>query len=116
VSVTRTRAAAVLVGSAIAGVGGAQLSLAANGFVAEMSSGRGYVALAAVIMGGWRPAWVALVCLGFGAAEAVQVRMQGAGTGLPPELVRQLPYVLALVLLATVRSRGRTPSALGKPL
>lgn len=56
VSVARTRAAAVLLGSAIAGVGGAQLSLAVNGFVAEMSSGRGYVALAAVIMGGWRPA------------------------------------------------------------
>jgi ABC-type uncharacterized transport system permease subunit len=89
VSVTRTRLGAILAGSAIAGVGGAQLSLAVNGFVAEMSSGRGYVALAAVIMGGWRPAWVALVCL--------------------------LPYVLALVLLATVRSRGRTPSALGRP-
>lgn len=116
VSVARTRATAVLLGSAIAGIGGAQLSLAVNGFVAEMSSGRGYVALAAVIMGGWRPAWVALVCLGFGAAEAVQARMQSVGTGLPSELVRLLPYVVALVLLATIRSRGRTPSALGTPL
>ncbi len=114
VSVAGTRLAAVLVGSAIAGVGGAQLSLVVNGFVAEMSSGRGYVALAAVIMGGWRPAWVALVCLGFGAAEAVQVRMQSAGTGLPPELVRLLPYLLALVLLATLRGRGRAPAALGR--
>jgi ABC-type uncharacterized transport system permease subunit len=116
VSVARTRLLAVVAGSAIAGVGGAQLSLAVNGFVAEMSSGRGYVALAIVIMGGWRPAWVALVCLGFGAAEAVQARMQAVGTGLPPELVRLLPYILALVLLATIRSRGRSPSALGKRL
>jgi simple sugar transport system permease protein len=116
VSVSKTRLAAVLVGSSIAGVGGAQLSLAVNGFVSEMSSGRGYVALAAVIMGGWRPAWVALVCLGFGAAEAVQARMQAADTGLPPELVRLFPYILALVLLATVRSRSRTPSALGQGL
>lgn len=114
VSVARTRAAAVLLGSAIAGVGGAQLSLAVNGFVAEMSSGRGYVALAAVIMGGWRPAWVALVCLGFGAAEAVQARMQSVGTGLPSELVRLLPYVVALVLLAAIGSRSRAPSALGQ--
>ncbi|MBZ0234614.1 MAG: ABC transporter permease, partial [Deltaproteobacteria bacterium] len=67
-----------------------------------------------VIMGGWRPAWVALVCLGFGAAEAVQARMQSVGTGLPPELVRLLPYVLALVLLAVVGSRSRAPSALGQ--
>ncbi|HUQ01056.1 MAG TPA: ABC transporter permease [Kofleriaceae bacterium] len=116
VSVAQTRVIAVIAGSALAGVGGAQLSLAVNGFVAEMSSGRGYVALAIVIMGGWRPAWVALVCLGFGAAEAVQARMQAVGTGLPPELVRLLPYILALVLLATLRSRGRAPSALGKPL
>lgn len=116
VSVAGTRLVAVLVGSALAGVGGAQLSLSVNGFVAEMSSGRGYVALAIVIMGGWRPAWVAVVCLGFGATEALQARMQSVGTGLPAELVRLLPYILALVLLATVRSRGRTPSALGQRL
>ncbi len=115
VPVGRTRLVAVLLGSALAGVGGAQLSLSVNGFVAEMSAGRGYVALAAVIMGGWRPAWVAAVCLAFGAAEALQARMQGAGTGLPPELVRLLPYVVALVLLATLRGRGRPPAALGRP-
>jgi len=95
-------------------VGGAQLSLGVGGFVAEMASGRGYVALAAVIMGGWRPAPVAGVCLGFGAAEALQLRMQSAGTGLPPELVRLLPYLLTLVLLAVLGGRMRAPSALGK--
>ena len=114
VAVGRVRWTAALVGGAVSGVGGAQLSLAVGGFVAEMSSGRGYVALAAVIMGGWRPVPVALVCLGFGAAEALQARMQGAGTGLPPELVRLFPYVLALVLLAALGGRFRAPAALGR--
>lgn len=115
VSVGRTRWAAVLIGGAIAGVGGSQLSLVLGGFHVDMSGGRGYVALAAVIMGGWRPVWVALVCLGFGVAEALQAVMQSSGTGLPPELVGLFPYVLALVLLATLGGRGRAPAALGKP-
>ncbi|HVV83473.1 MAG TPA: ABC transporter permease [Kofleriaceae bacterium] len=114
VSVARTRWAAALLGGAVAGLGGAQLSLPVNGFVAEMSSGRGYVALAAVIMGGWRPAVVAAVCVGFGAAEALQVQLQTSGLGVPTELVRPLPFVLALVLLAVGRGRGHVPSALGR--
>jgi simple sugar transport system permease protein len=115
VSVAHTRWAAALIGGAIAGVGGAQLSLMVGGFHGEMSSGRGYVALAAVIMGGWRPTWVAVACLGFGFAEALQVLMQSVGTGLPAELVRQFPYAVTLVLLATLRGRGRAPAALGRP-
>jgi simple sugar transport system permease protein len=85
-----------------------------QGFVADSSAGRGYVALAAVIMGGWRPAWVALVCVGFGAAEALGDQLQTIGIGVPSELLKQLPYVLALVLLAVARGRGRAPSALGR--
>lgn len=114
VSVARTRWWAALVGGAVAGLGGAQLSLAVKGFTSEMSSGRGYVALAAVIMGGWRPAPVAAVCLGFGAAEALQFRLQAEGIGVPMELVRPLPFVLALVLLAVARGTRRVPSALGR--
>lgn len=117
VSVVRVRWMALLVGGALAGLGGAQLSLTVTGFVAEMSGGRGYVALAAVIMSGWRPGRAALICLGFGLVEALQFRMQTRGDGLPPELVRLLPYALPLTLLA-VWSRRRTagPAALGKPL
>ncbi len=114
VSVGRTRWLAAILGGAVAGLGGAQLSLAVGGFVAEMSSGRGYVALAAVIMGGWRPAVVAAVCLGFGAAEALQARLQSTGLGVPTELMRPLPFVVALVLLAVARGRGRAPAALGR--
>lgn len=113
VSVDATRWLAAAIGGALAGVGGAQLSLAVGGFVADMSGGRGYVALAAVIMGGWRPLRVAAMCLAFGIVEALQVTMQGAGTGLPPELVRQLPYGVALVLLAVLGGKVRPPAALG---
>ena len=115
VSVARVRWAAVLIGGAVAGLAGAQISLSVVGFVADSSAGRGYVALAAVIMGGWRPAWVALVCLGFGAAEALGDQLQPLGIGVPSELLKQLPYVLALVLLVVARGRGRAPSALGRP-
>ncbi|MBK7070832.1 MAG: ABC transporter permease [Myxococcales bacterium] len=115
VSVARVRWLAVLIGGALAGVGGAQLSLPVDGFVAEASGGRGYVALAAVIMSGWRPGRAALWCLAFGLADAVQYRMQTHGVGLPAELTRLLPYVLALVLLAAWPRRVAPPRALGQP-
>jgi len=114
-SVVRTRWLALLIGGAVAGVGGAQLSLGVGQFVPEMSGGRGYVALAAVIMSGWRPGRAALVCVGLGAAETLQIRMQNLGGGLPPELVALLPYALALVLLVAIKPRTSAPSAIGKP-
>lgn len=113
-SVVGTRWIALLAGGLVAGLGGAQLSLGVGGFVAEMSGGRGYVALAAVIMSGWRPGRAALVCLGFGLAEAVQVRLQTHWVGLPAELVRLLPHALTLGLLAALGLRSAAPSALGK--
>ena len=115
VSVARTRWLALLLGGALTGLGGAQLSLTVNGFVAEMSGGRGYVALAAVILAGWRPGRAALLCLAFGVADAVQYRLQTRGFGLPHELVRLLPYVLTLALLALWPRRVQPPAALGDP-
>lgn len=115
VRVARVRWWAALLGGGLAGLGGAQLSLAVHGFTSEMSAGRGYVALAAVIMGGWRPGRVALICLAFGAADALQFQLQSSGLGLPPELMKPLPFVVALVLLAVLGGRGRAPAALGKP-
>lgn len=114
VDVARTRWVAVLIGGAVAGLAGAQLSLPVAGFSADSSVGRGYVALAAVIMGGWRPAVVALVCLGLGASEALGQAIEAGGVAVPTELLKQLPYVLALVLLALHVGRGRVPSALGR--
>jgi ABC-type uncharacterized transport system permease subunit len=117
VSVVRVRWVAMILGGAVVGLGGAQLSLTVTGFVAEMSSGRGYFALAAVIMSGWRPGRAVAICLAFGVADALQFRLQSRSLGLPPELVRLLPYLLALGLLAAwPRRKAGGPTALGRPL
>lgn len=115
VAVARVRWIAVLIAGALAGLGGAWLALSSGGFVAEMSGGRGYVALAAVIMGKWRPVAATLACLLFGFAEAFQLNLQTSGAGLPSELVQMLPYVLTMVVLAGFIGRSRAPGALGKP-
>lgn len=113
--VTRIRLHALLIGGAVAGLGGAQLALAAHGFSAEMSGGRGYIALAIVILGGWRPAVAAAVCLGFGAIEALQVQLQIAKVGVPDQLTQLLPYVVTLAVLVIAPARARPPRALGAP-
>lgn len=106
---------AVLASGALAGLGGAWLALSAAGFTDEMSGGRGYIALAAVIMGKWRPAAAALACLFFGFAEALQLNLQASGGGVPRELVQILPYALTIVALAGFIGRSRPPAALGRP-
>jgi simple sugar transport system permease protein len=116
IPVLRVRWVAVLLSGALAGLGGAWLALSAGGFVDEMSGGRGYIALAAVIMGKWRPAAAALACLFFGFAEALQRNLQStSGGGVPRELLQILPYVLTLVALAGFIGRSRAPGALGRP-
>ncbi len=114
-SVLGIRWVAVLISGAIAGLGGAWLALDNHAFVANMSGGRGYIALAAVIMGSWRPAYVALACVVFAAAESLQVVMQVADVGVPRELVQSLPYILTMVAMAGLIGRSRPPGALGKP-
>lgn len=115
VSPTRARFAAGLVGGALAGAGGAQLSLPLGGFVADMSSGRGYIALAMVILAGWRPAWAVIACLGVALAEALGDELQLSGVAIPPELAPLLPYILTLaVLVIAMGSRRPPPRSLGK--
>ena len=99
----------------LAGLGGAWLALENHGFVAAMSSGRGYVALAAVIMGKWRPVPAALACLFFGSAEAIQIQLKTSGFDVPDALVSQLPYALTIIALAGFIGHSRAPSALGRP-
>jgi simple sugar transport system permease protein len=113
-SVTRTRAIAVTVGGALAGLGGAELALKNGFFEAEMSAGRGYIALAAVILAGWRPARAALVATAFGVAEWVRFQLQMHVAAIPPELVALFPYVVALAVLAIAPTRTRPPAALGQ--
>ncbi len=115
VSVNGVRWQAVLASGALAGLGGAWLTLSGSGFVAEMSAGRGYIALAAVIMGGWRPLWACAASLLFGFAEAIQLQLQLFGSGIPNEITQTFPYVLTMITLAGFIGRSRTPAELGKP-
>ncbi|HEY4181447.1 MAG TPA: ABC transporter permease [Kofleriaceae bacterium] len=115
VSPTRARLAAALVGGAIAGAGGAQLSLSVGGFVADMSGGRGYIALAMVILSGWRPLYAALACAGIAVADAINIQLQVASIGIPHELAQLVaPALTLLVLIIGGGAHGRSPSALGK--
>jgi simple sugar transport system permease protein len=115
VSPQRTRLSAALVGGALAGAGGAQLSLVVGGFSADMSSGRGYIALGMVIIGGWRPAVAAAACVGVAFAEALSIQLQlHRGSGIA-EFAPLLPYVGTLVVLAVYRGKDRAPpTALGR--
>jgi general nucleoside transport system permease protein len=114
VNPTRARLAAALVGGALSGAGGAQLALVVGGFSAEMSSGRGYIALAMVILSGWRPAYAALACVGVALAEAINIQLQVSGSSIPHELTPLLPYVLTFLMPLVYAARKRQPASLGK--
>jgi len=115
VSVNGLRWQAVLASGVLAGLGGAWLSLSGSGFVAEMSAGRGYIALAAVIMGSWRPGRAFAASLLFGFAESLEVNLQTFSTGIPNELIQAFPYVLTMITVAGFIGRSRAPAELGRP-
>jgi ABC-type uncharacterized transport system permease subunit len=109
------RAVAVISGGGFAGFAGATLVLAQVGTFAErMTAGRGYVAIAIVVLGRWHPVGVAVAALAFGAAMALQFVFQTLGLETPYQLFLMLPYVLALLALAGVVGRVRAPGDLGK--
>ena len=120
ISVSGTRYRALVVSGALCGLSGAYLSIAHNAaFIRDMSAGKGYLALAALIFGQWRP-WPTLgACLLFALADAVQTRLQGTplpGVGVVPvQLIQALPYVLTVALLAGVVGRAVAPRAIGVP-
>jgi simple sugar transport system permease protein len=115
-SPARLRVLAAVLAGAVAALGGAWLALDQHEFIADMSGGRGYVALAAVIFGRWRPVAAAGAALLFGASEAAEIALQAAGVAVPAQLLHALPYVLTIVALATAVGRSRPPDALGQPL
>jgi len=120
ISVTRLRYAAVLIASVLCGVAGASIAIAQGaGFQRDMISGRGYIALAAMILGGWRPWPILMACLAFGLLDAVAIRLQGValpGIGeFPVQAVQALPYLLTVVLLAGFVGRAIPPKAGGHP-
>lgn len=120
ISVTLLRYKAMAVCGLICGVGGAYLAIAQSaGFVKDMSAGKGFIALAALIFSKWRPLHVMGACLLFGFLDAAAIRMQGKGLPLigevPVQLIQAAPYVLTVVLLAGFIGRATPPKAGGTP-
>jgi simple sugar transport system permease protein len=116
VDVFKLRYLGVALSGLLAGLGGAYLSIGQlNIFSENMTNGRGFIALAAVIFGKWNP-WGALgACLLFGLADAIQISLQNAGVEIPSDFLLMLPYILTLVALAGFIGRARPPEAAGAP-
>jgi len=120
IRVNRVRWLAVLVSGALAGLGGASLSIyLSSSFSRDMTAGRGFMALAALIFGKWKPVPAAMACLLFGFAEAAQIRLQGiviwGMEPIPVQFIQILPYVVTILVLAGFVGRSRAPKALGTP-
>lgn len=98
---------------ALAGLAGALLVTETRVFTEGMTAGRGFIALAALILGGWRPVPTLIACLVFGVADAARIAFQGTG-GIPSEVWSMLPYLATLLALAGAVSRGRAPAGLGR--
>jgi simple sugar transport system permease protein len=120
IRVNRVRWMAVLASGALAGMGGASLSIyLSSSFSRDMTAGRGFMALAALIFGKWKPLPTALACLLFGFAEAVEIRLQGVilwgKEPIPVQFIQILPYVVTILVLAGFVGQSRAPKALGTP-
>ena len=123
VSVKGLRYRALALNGVLCSLAGSYLVLAQNpSFIPNMTAGRGYVALAALIFGKWHPVGALWACLLFGFLDAVSIRLQGAvlpaflGAGeVPVQAIQALPYVLTVVLLAGFIGRSVAPMALGRP-
>lgn len=120
ISVTWLRYRAVIIAGLLCGIAGAYLSTAHGaGFVREMSAGKGYIALAAMIFGKWRPYSALFACLLFGFLEAGSSRLQGVELPLigqaPVDLILVLPYILTVILLAGFFGRAIPPKSIGEP-
>lgn len=114
--VYRLRWQALMVSGVLTGIGGAYLTLAyTNTFVEGISAGRGFVALAIVILGRWKPWPMAASSILFGAAIALQFGLQALGTVVPYQFFLALPYLLTLIVLAVLGGQAQAPSALGQP-
>ena len=113
IRVDRIRYLAAALSGLLASLGGAYLALDQHQFSAEMTAGRGFIALAATIFGRWDPLRAALACLLFAAAETLQIQLQGTQL-IPSQFVEMIPYALTIIALAGVVGRAVPPAALGK--
>lgn len=116
ISVNKVRTICVLLSGALGGLGGAFLSLGQfNMFVDNMVSGRGFIAVAAVIFGKWSPKGILLASLLFGFADALQIRIQMSGFNIPYQFLLMFPYVLTVIAVTGIVGRTSSPKALGRP-
>ncbi len=120
ISVSATRYRAVVLSGVLCGIAGAYLSIAHHAsFIRDMTAGKGYLALAALIFGQWRPVPTLGACLLFAFADVVQARLQGTPLPLvgivPVQLIQAIPYVLTICLLAGFVGRAVAPRAIGVP-
>jgi len=116
VNVYKVRYFSILIGGALAGLGGAFLSLGlVSLFTENMVAGRGFIAIAAVIFGKWNPFGVLLAALIFGAGDATVFRLQAMGTDIPYQFIRMIPYVITIAALAGFVGYSRAPGASGIP-
>ena len=121
VNVIRLRYIAVVLSGVLAAAGGAYLSIGQSSlFTRGMTAGRGYIALAALILAKWKPIPVLFACLFFGFTEALSIQMQGvikmpSGEDVPVQFIQIIPYVLTIIVLAGFIGLSRAPKALGIP-
>ena len=114
VSVAKTQAIGVITSGFLAGLGGAVLVNEAGNFGKDMTSGRGYIALAALIFGGWKPIPAMFACLLFGLAYALNFQLQTIpNIKIPTEWINMLPYVLTILALCGLVGRSQPPASLG---
>ncbi len=116
VNVLRNRYVNVCIGAALAGLAGASLSLAlVNLFQENLTAGQGFIAVALVYFGGWRPLGIMAGALLFSTVNAIQLWMQVLGVKIPSDVAVMLPYLLTIAALAVATNRSRQPAALNKP-
>lgn len=113
VPVKRVRWLAVVLSGVLAGLGGTYLALDQHQFTDQMTAGRGFIALAAVIFGRWDPVRAGIACLFFAAAETLQIQLQGT-QAIPSQFVSMIPYVLTIIALVGLVGRSVPPAAQGK--
>lgn len=113
INVNKTRYFGVLISGAFAGLGGSWLAFDQHSFTDGMSAGRGYIALAAMIIGKWNPLGAAAACLLFGFAESFTLQFQDSG--IPTQFIQMLPYLLTIIVLAGFIGRANPPAADGIP-
>jgi ABC-type uncharacterized transport system permease subunit len=120
INVIKVRYFGVLMSGVMCGLAGACLSIGnASSFSRGMTSGRGYIALTALIFGKWKPIPTFIACLLFGFTDALQIRMQGVSIPpfgeIAPQFVQMIPYVVTIVVLAGFVGKSQAPKALGTP-